>query len=183
MTNKVEIKTERLLLRSIKLNDAEAIFKYRSDEVSNQFQGWIPSTIEDVNDFIKNRIAKAINIADSWYQLAIIKKDSGELIGDVGIHFIGSDNNQAELGCTLDKKYFGFGYATESLKEATNYLFYELNKHRIVTSIDPKNIKSIKLVERLGFRKEAHFKESILTDGVWVDDLVYAILKDEWINK
>lgn len=183
MTNKVEIKTDRLLLRSIKLNDAEAIFKYRSDAVSNQYQGWIPTTIDDVNDFIKNRVSLIIDMADTWYQFAIVKKDSGELIGDVGIHFIGSDNNQAELGCTLGKKHFGFGYATEALRETTNYLFNELNKHRIVTSIDPKNIKSIKLVERLGFRKEAHFKESILIDGVWVDDLVYAILKDEWINK
>ncbi len=61
-----------------------------------------------------------------------------------------------------------------------NYLFNDLNKQRITCSIDPLNQASIKMVERLGFRKEAHFKQSILIDGEWYDDMVYAILKEEW---
>jgi RimJ/RimL family protein N-acetyltransferase len=172
MTKNLEIKTLRLLLRSISLDDAEAIFKYRSDLITNQYQGWIPKTINDVYDFIEKRVTSTIDIVDTWYQLVIIRKKDGELIGDIGIHFLDSDKNQ-----------HGKGYATEALKETINYLFNELNKRRIVTSIDPRNIKSIRLVERLGFRKEAHFKESIFINGEWVDDLVYAILKDEWLNK
>ena len=61
-----------------------------------------------------------------------------------------------------------------------DYLFKELNKHRIIGSIDPSNIKSINLLEKLGFRREAHFKGSILVNGEWMDDLIYAILKKEW---
>ncbi len=183
MTNNLEINSDRLLLRSIRLDDAEAIFKYRSDAIINQYQGWIPKTINDVCDFIKNRVSSTIDIFDTWYQLVIIKKENNELIGDVGIHFLDSDKYQAEIGCTLGKNQHGKGYATEALKETINYLINELNKRRIVTSIDPRNIKSIRMVERLGFRKEAHFKESIMMNGEWVDDLVYAILKDEWIKK
>jgi len=59
-------------------------------------------------------------------------------------------------------------------------LINTLKKHRIVTSIDPLNINSIKLVERLGFRKEAHFIESIYSNGKWVDDVVFALLSREW---
>ncbi|MCD4693264.1 MAG: GNAT family N-acetyltransferase [Calditrichales bacterium] len=183
MTNNIEINTDRLLLRSVRLDDAEAIFKYRSDAIINQYQGWIPKTINDVYDFIKNRVSSTIDLFDTWYQFVIINKKNNELIGDVGIHFLDSNKNQVEIGCTLDKNQHGQGYATEALKETINYLINELNKRRIVTSIDPRNIKSIELVERLGFRKEAHFKESIMINGEWVDDLVYAILKDEWIKK
>lgn len=68
------------------------------------------------------------------------------------------ENEQAEIGCTLAKQEHGKGYATEALKLAMDFLFNELNKHRIIGSIDPQNIKSIGLVERLGFRKEAHFQ-------------------------
>lgn len=178
-----EINSKRLLLRAVKLEDAEAIFKYRSDAITNQFQGWIPSTIEDVHNFIENRVSSTIDIVDTWYQFAIIKKDNYELIGDLGIHFLDSDKKLVEIGCTLNKNEHGKGYATEALKETIDYLFNTLNKHRIVTSIDPENIKSIELVERLGFRKEAHFKESILINGKWVDDLVYAMLKSEWTQK
>ena len=183
MTNNIEINTERLLLRSVRLDDAETIFIYRSDSIENQYQGWIPKKIDDVYDFIKNKVSSTIDLIDTWYQFVIIKKENNELIGDIGVHFIDSNKKQVEIGCTLDKNYQGKGYATEALKETINYLINELNKRRIVTSIDPRNIKSIGLVERLGFRKEAHFKESILINGEWVDDLVYAILKDEWFVK
>ena len=183
MTNNIKINTERLRLRSVRLDDAEAIFNYRSDSITNKYQGWIPKTINDVYDFVKNKVSSTIDLIDTWYQFVIIKKENSELIGDIGIHFLDSDKKQVEIGCTLDKNYQGKGYATEALKETMNYLFNKLNKRRIIGSIDPKNIKSIELVERLGFRKEAHFKESILINGEWIDDLVYAILKDEWIEK
>ncbi len=183
MTKNLEINTERLLLRSVRLADAQAIFKYRSDSITNQYQGWIPRTIDDVYDFIKNRVTSSIDLIDTWHQFVIIKKENSELIGDIGLHFLDSDKKQVEIGYTLDKNQHGQGYATEALKETINYLFNELNKRRIVSSMDPRNIKSIGLVERLGFRKEAHFKESILINGEWVDDLLYAILKDEWLEK
>lgn len=182
MTTRLEIKSERLLLRPITLDDAEAIFKYRSDAITNQFQGWIPKTFEDVYDFIENRVSSTIDVVDTWYQLAIIKKENGELIGDVGIHFLDADKKQTEIGCTLDKNKHGKGFATEALKETIHFLFNTLNKHRIVTSIDPENIKSIELVKRLGFRKEAHFRKSLLINGEWVDDLVYAMLREDWIE-
>jgi RimJ/RimL family protein N-acetyltransferase len=179
----MEINTERLLLRPLNLADAETVLKYRSDATANQYQGWIPKTIDDVHVFIRDRVSPAIDLVGTWYQFVMIKKESGELVGDIGIHFLDADRKQAELGYTLDKNQQGKGYATEALVKIINYLFNELNKRRIVTSIDPRNIKSIALVKRLGFRKEAHFKESILQNGEWVDDLVYAILKDEWIEK
>lgn len=180
MKNNPEINTERLLLRSVRMDDAQAIFKYRSDAIINQYQGWVPKTINDVYDFLKNRVSSSIDLFGTWYQFVIIKKENKELIGDLGIHFLDPDKKQAEIGCTLDKNNHRMGYATEALKGTINYLFNQLNKRRIIASVDPRNSKSINLVERLGFRKEAHFKESILINGKWVDDLVYAILKDEW---
>lgn len=67
--------------------------------------------------------------------------------------------------------------ATEALSCVVNYLFKKPNKHRVDASIDPENIKSMELVKRLGFRKESHFKESILINGKWCNNPVYAILK------
>jgi len=179
MNNSKQIETDRLILRPIRMEDSDSIFRYRSNSLVNQYQGWIPKTIDDVHDFIKTKISSEIDIPNTWYQLVIIAKENSELIGDIGIHFLDSDKFQVEIGCTLDKNYHGKGYATEALKETMNFLFNTLNKRRIIASIDPRNTKSIELFERLGFRKEAHFKESILINNEWVDDLIYAILKDE----
>lgn len=180
MENTILLLTERLLLRPISIEDANFIFSYRSNAEVNKYQGWIPENLNDVHHFIANKVSPEINLPCKWFQFVVIKKDNNELIGDIGIHFLASDAFQVEIGCTFNKDYHGKGYATEALTETIKYLFEKLNKRRIIASIDPRNQPSINLFERLGFRKEAHFKESLLINGEWVDDLVYATLKDDW---
>jgi len=175
------IETKRTVLRPIELQDNEQIYTYRSDSETNKYQGWIPKSLEDVNEFISKN-PKEFNKPDTWFQLVIIEKETDEIIGDVGIHFIGDDDFQCELGCTLSRKKQGKGFATEAMKVTIDYLFNSLNKHRITGSIDPQNISSIRLLERLKFRKEAHFKESLFIDGEWVDDIIYGLLKRGWKN-
>ena len=178
MKNRFEIYTERLVLRRVCQEDAEAIFKYRSDAVTNQYQAWIPKTIDDAQIFI-SKIAERIDEYDTWFQFGIINKENGELIGDLGIHFFDIDKFQVEIGCTIAKKNQGKGLASEALKAIIKYLFVDLNKRRITCSIDPRNESSIIMVESLGFLKEVHFKQSVLIDGEWFDDVIYALLKDE----
>ena len=182
MTADLLIQSERLILRPVRFEDAEIIFGYRSNAIINQYQGWIPETIDDVQDFIKNKVSAVIDQPNTWFQLAIIQKDTGELIGDIGLHFLESGSFQVEIGCTLNFNQHGKGFATEALAETLNFLFQKLNKHRVIASIDPRNEKSILLVERLGMRKEAHFRKSLWINNEWVDDLVYAILMEDWLE-
>jgi len=174
------LNTSRLTLRPLTLVDAEEIFNYRSDAIVNQYQGWIPENIEEVIDFIKNKVSPTIDIADTWFQFVIISNKDGKVIGDLGVHFIDKEKSQAELGCTINKEYHGKGFATEAMAEIISYLFKDLNKHRIHASVDPRNIASVKLMETLGFRKEAHFKESLYLNNEWVDDVIYGLLQSEW---
>lgn len=177
----MQLKTKRLTLRQIKLSDQQGLFAYRSDKQTNKYQGWIPETLEEVASFL-SKISKTYNNPDSWFQFAIIENSSGHLIGDLGIRFLEEGSRQAELGCTLNKNFHGKGYANEALTAVMNSLFLDLDFHRIFASIDPNNKASIKMMEKLGFRKEAHFKESLLLNGQWVDDVVFAILKKEWLS-
>ena len=175
----MKLDTKRLIIRPITLDDKNEIFEYRSDTETNKYQGWIPKTIDDVETFI-GKISKQINEPETWFQFVIIEKETQKIVGDLGIHFFDSENRQVEIGCTLNKEFQNKGYATESIKRVIDYLFKELNKHRIITSIDPDNKNSIRLVERIGFRKEAHFVESLLINGKWVDDLIYALIEKDW---
>jgi Acetyltransferases, including N-acetylases of ribosomal proteins len=175
----IQIETPRLFLRPIELNDSAAILKYRSDAVANQFQGWIPSTVEDVHHFINHRVSPEIDRAGTWFQMVIIRKDSDELIGDMGIHFHEEQPYQVELGITLNKHQQGQGFAAEALREVIRYLFLKLAKQKIVVSIDPRNRPSRKLFERLGFVQEALYEKSFFLNGEWVDDLVMGLANDE----
>ena len=175
------ITTDRLIIRLAKPDDAEEIYSYRSDTIENRYQGWFPESAEEVHNYITNMPVN-IDVADICFQFAIINKNENRLIGDMGIIFTGHEKMQAEIGCTLNTDFQGKGYATEALTAMVNYLFVALKKHRVVASIDPRNTASIRLIERLGFRKEAHFKESYYLRGNWVDDIIYAKLKTEWVN-
>jgi len=176
-----QLDTKHLLLRPMAMADCEALFAYRSDKVTNQYQGWIPETMDDVVEFIC-RLAPDWNLPDTWSQLSIVERLSGEVIGDIGVHFIDLEGKQVELGCTLDKKQQGKGFATEALTALINYLFREMDKHRIIGSVDPRNKSSVTMLNRLGFRKEAHFRESYFQNNEWFDDAIYALLKADWVN-
>ena len=171
------ITSPRLLLRPIQPSDAPALFAYRSDAETNQYQGWVPSELSDAEAFIA-RNPTAFNQPDTWFQLAIELQGTNTMIGDIGIHFI--DDEQCELGVTLSKKHHGKGYANEAMQATITHLFGVLNKHRITGSVDPRNAASMNLLEALGFRKEAHFKQSLFFKGEWVDDVVYGLLNSEW---
>jgi len=178
----MHLETERLLIRDIILADKLTIFNYRSDPEANKFQNWIPETLEDVEQFIQ-RNNKEFNQPESWYQVLITEKDTEAVIGDIGIHFFGAENLQVELGITLNKDFQGRGYAFEALKGVINFLFNDMKKHRIMASVDPENIDSLKLMERIGFRKEGHFVKSLFWKNKWTDDVIYALLREEWIKE
>lgn len=175
----MKLKTKRLIIRPISLIDKSEILDYRSDKEINKYQGWIPETIDDVVTFI-GKIAIKINEPETWFQFVIIEKETQKIIGDLGIHFFDKENKQVEIGITLNKAFQNKGYATESIKKVIEYLFKDLKKHRIITSVDPDNINSIRLVARIGFRKEGYFVESLFIHGKWVDDLIYAMIEKDW---
>lgn len=175
----MQLYTERLVLRDITIEDQQDIFDYRSDAEANRFQGWIPETLEEVENFIL-RNTKEFNQPESWYQLLITDKETKTVIGDIGVHFTGGENAQVELGITLNTSFQGKGYASEALKGIISHLFDDLHKHRITASVDPDNTASILLMERIGLRKEGHFIKSLFWKNKWVDDVIYAILREEW---
>jgi len=175
----LNLETERLLIRPIQFEDKDNIFEYRSNTEANKYQSWIPKTISDVESFLSG-IAKEINIQGTWFQFVLIEKKNLKVIGDLGVHFWDKQNEQVEIGCTLNKNFYYHGYATEAVRRIINFLFIELKKHRIIASIDPNNISSIRLFERIGFRKEAHFVESLFINETWADDLIYALIEKEW---
>ena len=180
MNSSFILQSMRLYLRAIQIEDAEEVFNYKSNKESNKFQGFIPTSIAEVESFIKHKTAREINIESSWFQFVIVHQQTHKIIGDVGVHFLEGGNNQVEFGITIHSDYQHNGYGKEAVKTIFSYLFKDLKKHRIIASLDPKNLSSIKLMESVKMRKEAHFKKSLLINNDWVDDVVYAILQEEY---
>lgn len=179
MTDMVSLQTKRLLIRVLSRADAAALYRYRSDPRVGLYQNFRPQSIAAAAAFIA-QAAPVPNRPDTWHQLGLFLLASGELVGDIGLHFLGPDAAQVEIGYTLAPEYQGQGLASEAVCTVIDHLFNVQGKHRIIASVDPRNTSSLALLNRLGFRKEAHFRRSLLFDGEWADDVVYAVLAEEW---
>lgn len=179
----LELMTQRLVLRPLRLSDSAAVFEYRSNPDVSRFQVWEPQDVREVRSFIAGLLDVEPDMPGTWYQLAITLRETGELVGDCGLHFPTERQGQAEVGITLAPAHQGRGYATEALERVLEYLFSDLGKHRVYATVDPRNAASIALLERVVMRREGHLRESAWVKGEWADDVIYAMLEKEWRSR
>jgi RimJ/RimL family protein N-acetyltransferase len=175
-----EIITQRLAIRDLDANDGPRIFAYHRRPEVSQFQSWGTESVDVVQSFIRGLAGMEPGMPGKWYQVGIFLLESSKLIGDCGFRVLPDDPEQAEIGITLAPEFQGKGYATEAAQSLLDYLFVPLGKHRVFGSVDPRNLASLKLLERVGMRKEAHFVKSLRFRGEWVDDVIFAMLAEEW---
>lgn len=103
----------------------------------------------------------------------------GALIGDIGIHFF-DEGRQVELGMTFDVAYQKQGFAREAMGALIAMLFNDFAKHRLTAVVDTRNTAAVNLLEKLGFRREAHYRQNIFFKGAWGDEYLYALLKSDY---
>lgn len=175
------LETERLIIRPFQDADVDSFLAYRNDPQVAKYQGWtFPYPREKAVEFIAQiKIVSPVAIGVN-YQAAIENKETGELIGDL-FYLIGQgDAPQARIGYTLSRAQWGKGFASEAAACLLDFFFHELNVHRVVADCDTENTASVQLLERLGFRREAHFIESFWMGDYWGDEYYYGILEREW---
>ncbi len=102
------------------------------------------------------------------------------MIGELMLRVTSSLSLQGEIGWSLHPDFQGRGLATEGAAELLRIGFDELGLHRIVAEADARNTGSIRVMEKLGMRREALFVEAELFKGEWAGDVIYAILESEW---
>jgi RimJ/RimL family protein N-acetyltransferase len=175
------LETNRLLLRHFCDADLDEFLAYRSDPQVAQYQGWdVPYELGAGQTFIDGMKNALPGTPGKWFQVAVVLKNLKRLLGDCAFHVMEKDKRQAYIGITLARSYWGKGYGEETCRRLLDYLFYELNLHRVVAECDVENIASFTLLKRLGFRREAHLIENIWFKGAWGSEFHYAMLDREW---
>jgi RimJ/RimL family protein N-acetyltransferase len=91
-----------------------------------------------------------------------------------------TEPRHAEVGIALAPEFQGRGYANETLRALLDYLLVGLDQDRVFGSVDPRNVRSIRMLERVGMRKEAHRVKSLWFKGELVDDAIFAVTASEW---
>ncbi|MEP1743827.1 MAG: GNAT family protein [Kangiellaceae bacterium] len=169
----------RLTLRRLLEADSDAVFQYRQLPEVALFQSWTPKNTDEVVEHALLMASNNICQPDMWEQIVLVNACE-QVIGDLAVCIDSETEKLAELGIALAPAFQRKGLATEAINTICDWLFQHKDLHRISVSIDPRNTASLNLFARVGFRQEAHHRQSCFFKGEWCDDIVMAILQSEW---
>jgi len=169
------LETERLILREIKPEDVIEVFEIRASKDVMRYFGKEPlKSITEAEELIKMTTDGFKN--KEGIRWGITFKGADKLIGSGGIWRILKPHLRGEIGYELSPGHWQKGIMTEAIAEMVRFSFDKMNLHTIEANLDPANIASIKLLEKSGFVKEGHIKESYYQNGAFTDTAVYSII-------
>ena len=162
----LSLTTNRLCLRPFQPSDLNAFATYRSDPAVARYQSWtVPYTLDQATAFLEQVTVDPPGTPGRWFQFAIDRRGQPGIIGDCGFQVAADDPRQAQIGFTLSPLFQKHGYATEAARRLLEYLFVELNLHRVTATCDVENRASVNVLARIGMRREAHLIENVWFKG------------------
>lgn len=173
------LETERLFLREFSFNDAPDVHRIRTDEkIMNYMDTPRHNSIEDSRQLItKNKETYRQGKGIFW---VMEEKSTHNFIGDIVFKNINKENHRAEIGYALKPHFWGLGYMKEAMIEVIKFGFHRLNCHSLEANINPNNDNSKGILLKMGFKKEAFFRENHFYNGKYLDSEIYSLLEGDF---
>jgi len=169
------LETDRLVLRTLTHADAPEMFRYRSSETIMKYIARPRAkTIEDaivLIDRINTNVAN--NEGINW---GITLNGSEKTIGYIGYMSFRKEDYRAEIGYLLSDEFHRQGIMQEAIRAVLAYGFNEIGLHSVSANVDPENIASLSILEKIGFKREAYFREDFYYDGKFLDSVILSLL-------
>lgn len=175
------LEAERLRLRPYLDTDADGLFDLYGDAAVTRY--WSHPAWTDpaqAHLYLSLRKDEPTTIVHAW---AIADRQSNDLIGALTFFSISGAHARAEIGYSLLPRVQGRGLAAEALHAALNYGFETLKLYRIEADVDPRNLASIKLLEKLNFRREGFLRQRWRVNGEVCDSILFGLLKEDYRKK
>jgi [ribosomal protein S5]-alanine N-acetyltransferase len=170
----VPVETDRLVVRRFEPGDWPSVLAYASNPEVMRF---LP---EGIFDEARAREFVVGNCGEAADERAVTLRSDGPLIGHLVFHLWVAPRTY-EIGWVVHPDHQGRGYATEAARALLGLAFERLGAHRVIATCQPENPASCHVAEKLGMRREGHFRACIhRDDGQWWDEYFYAILEEEW---
>ncbi|MBL8965499.1 MAG: GNAT family N-acetyltransferase [Spirochaetaceae bacterium] len=178
--DKLRLETSRLVLRAFRPEDGDGLFEYLSLPETYLYEPGEPLSRREA-------AASAAERAGDERFLAVESKEEGSLVG----HLYFSRMEPAEflaweLGFIFNPRCHNRGFCTEASGKILEHAFSDLGAHRVNAYCNPRNIASWRVLEKLGMRREGHFRQKAFfrrdADGrpLWHDCFAFGIVEDEW---
>jgi RimJ/RimL family protein N-acetyltransferase len=175
------LETARLHLRPFEPGDLDALYAIQGDTENARWLYNDARTLDETRELLAHKVAgSALRGDGEWLSAAVVLQATGDVIGDVSLRWTSALHRQGEIGFVFHRSHHGNGYATEAARPLLDFAFDELGIHRVVGRLEPRNLGSARVLEKLGMRREAHLVENEWVKGEWQSELIYAVLAREW---
>ena len=175
------ISTERLALRPFTHADLDDVHAYHSLDEVVRYLYWEPQDRAGSSDALAQKMGQTtLTKEGDRLTIAVEWPETGRVIGEVNLMWRSREHRQGEIGYVFNPEFHGRGFATEAAREMLRLGFDVLGLHRMFGRCDARNEASVRVMERLGLRREAHFVHDEVFKGEWSDTYVYAMLAAEW---
>lgn len=175
----VILQTERLVLRPMDEGDTDALFEMCAVPEVVRYTPRPAMTQRVEAEQMIQRI-KANYGKGEAFQLGIERKEDRLVLGYCGLFSFHEASRRAEIGYSLDIRYWGEGYMNEALLVFIDHAFDGLGLNRIEADIDPRNIASARTLARLGFVNEGLLRSRWIVNGEVSDTGMYGLLQEDW---
>jgi len=177
------LESDRLLLKEISIQDLNPIHKLHSIPEVDEFNTLgIPKDLQETEKFILSIIEDQNSKQRKQYCWGVWAINSNDFIGLAGLVVAVERFKMAEIYFKLSPDFWGKGYATEISNKLLKFGFEELRLHRIEAGVATENIKSIRVLEKVGMTREGLRRKILPIRGEWKDNYHYAILENEYLE-
>jgi [ribosomal protein S5]-alanine N-acetyltransferase len=178
-SNFPKLETERLVLREIVPSDAEDLFRIFSDPATMKYWSCRPyNSVNQAHRLIESMAETARN--GHGIHWAITLRDEDRLIGKCGYNEWRKAHRRGDISYIVDREKWGKGIVSEALRAVLDYGFSCMNLHSVEAGVTPGNDASTRMLEKHGFCLEGHLRESFWAEDVFVDSLIYSLLRRDW---
>lgn len=176
------IPTRRLLLRWLVTDDVPALAAIFGDPEVCRY--WSHPALPDLAaaSALREHIVGCF-VARSLFQWGIAERETNVVIGTCTLAALSSDHGRAEVGFALARAVWGRGYVAEVLPALLGFAFGTLGLHRVEADVDPRNERSIRALERVGFKREGYLHERYIVNGERQDAVLYGLLAHQWASR
>jgi len=179
----LDLETERLILSEVTIDDLENIHQLNSIPEVDEFNTLgIPETIKDTEKILLLLIEDQNKSPRGTFMWKITLKETNEFIGVAGFSLSNDKFRLGEIYYKLNPKYWGNGYVTELAKKLILIGFEIFNLHKVEAGVATKNIKSIRVLEKIEMTREGLRRKILPIRGKWIDNYHYAIVEDDKRN-
>jgi len=178
--NKTELPTARLRLRLLNISDLRAVHNLHSLPETDEFNTLgIPKSIAETKSVIELWHLENQRSAINNYTFVIEKNDTNQFVGLIALKLRNRKFRCAEVWYKLHSAFWGKGFGTEAVNRLLDFGFNQLNLHRIEAGCAIGNMRSIKVLEKVGMIREGTKRQILPLKSGWTDCFEYAIIETD----